>query len=283
MRKMRKHKKINKLKVGITIFLIVLIITLSVFGRYFYNSIKESYFLSKQFFFTSDLLALGGQTYTYENWGGIDVYKINVELYSYQNTLLKLDYDLDYSISCEVVQKDKIKCNIGSEDGPTSTTGTIYKTTNSTTVTFYVTPLVQINKGETVTVKIKARTEVPYIKEISCDVSLKIVQQTVNSWEIEDEVNKNYAVLKLKNLHESGIQVTLEFDPKKVRLDLNDEIYINKISSETTQIDGNDYIKKLVFNMNAEAVKYVKFYKVDMSQSYKYPAGAASSVIKVTI
>ena len=100
---------------------------------------------------------------------------------------------------------------------------------------------------------------------------------------IEDEVNRNYAVLKLKNLHESGIQVTLEFDPKKVRLDLNDEIYINKISSETTQIDGNDYIKKLVFNMDAEAVKYVKFYKVDMSQSYKYPAGAASSVIKVTI
>lgn len=283
MQKMEKRRKLNKVKVGITIFLIVLLISITVFGRYFYNGIKEAYFRSKQFYFTSNLLTLGGQTYTYENWGGLDTYELNVALYSYENKLMKLDYDLQYTISCEAVQSDKIKCTIGSEDGPTSQSGIIYKTTNTSNVAIYVKPLVQINKGETITIKLKARTEEPYIKEISCEVKLKVVQLLGNSYEIEDSENSEYALLKLKNISESATQTTLEFDPTKLRLDLNDEIYKNNISSETTTINGNKYIKKITFKMEAESTKYVKFYKVDKTQSYKYPNGEASSEIDVII
>lgn len=110
MQKMEKRRKLNKVKVGITIFLIVLLINITVFGRYFYNNIREAYFRSKQFYFTSNLLTLGGQTYTYENWGGLDTYEINVALYSYENKIMKLDYDLQYSISCEAGSICKIKC-----------------------------------------------------------------------------------------------------------------------------------------------------------------------------
>ena len=283
MQKMEKRRKLNKVKVGITIFLIVLLINITGFGRYFYNNIREAYFRSKQFYFTSNLLTLGGQTYTYENWGGLDTYEINVALYSYENKFMKLDYDLKYSISCEAVQSDKIKCAIGSQDGPTSQDGIIYKTTNTSNVAIYVTPLVQINKGETVKIKLKARTEVPYIKEISCEITLKVVQLLGNSYEIEDSENSEYALLKLKNISESAIETTLEFDPTKLRLDLNDEIYKNNISSETTTINGNKYIKKITFKIEAESTKYVKFYKVDKTQSYKYPNGEASSEINVII
>ena len=281
MVKHRKEKKLNKVKVGITIFLIVLVITIAVFGRYIYNNAREAYFTAKQFFFTSDLLTLDNQTYTYENWGGIDVYEINVDLYSYANTLLRLDYDLNYEISCEALQPTKIKCGINSADGPTTTNGIIYATTNVSKVTIFVTPLTQINKGEVVTVAIRASTQEPYKKEISCEVSLKVQEVTENTYEIEDVVNRNYAVLKLVNAQDTALQYTLTFDPRELRLDLNDEIYVNKISTETTTISGNEYVNKIVFNMDAEAAKNIKFYKVDMSQDYTYPSGETSPAIDV--
>ena len=287
MVKPRKEKKLNKVKVSIAIFLIVIVITIGVFGRYIYNNVREAYFTAKQFFFTSDLLTLDNQTYTYENWGGIDVYEINVDLYSYANTLLRLDYDLNYEISCEALQPTKIKCGINSADGPTTTNGIIYAKTdgqanNVSKVTIFVTPLTQINKGETVTVAIRASTQEPYKKEISCEVSLKVKEQTTNIYEIEDVVNRNYAVLKLVNAQDTALQYTLTFNPRELRLDLNDEIYVNKISAETTTIDGNEYVNEIVFYMDKESAKNIKFYKVDMSQDYTYPSGETTPAIDVS-
>ena len=105
---MRKEKKLNKVKVAVVIFIIVLIISGVAFGRYVYNGIREAYFTSKEFYFTSDLLTLDNATYQYEDWGGVDAYDINFELYSYANTLLSLDYDLNYSVSCETPDTDTV-------------------------------------------------------------------------------------------------------------------------------------------------------------------------------
>lgn len=288
MEKQRKDRKLNKVKVSIVIFLIVLVIAISVFGRYIYNNVREAYFTAKQFFFTSDLLTLDNQTYTYENWGGIDVYEINLDLYSYANTLLRLDYDLEYQISCESLDPDKIRCAINSDDGPTSTNGIIYakidgKENNVSKITIHVTPLTQINKGETVTVSIKASTQEPYKKEISCEVSLKVKEQTTNTYEIEDEPNRNYAVLKLVNAQNTALQYTLTFDPRELRIDINDEVYVNMIDGATTTIDGKLYVEEIVFNMDKESAKNIKFYKVDMSQDYTYPSGDTTPAINVSI
>lgn len=109
MEKHAKTRKLNKIKLVIILFLIiVLVITCSVFGRYVYYQMREAYFTSKSFYFTSDLLTLDNETYQYENWGGVDNYEINFDLYSYQNTLLRLDYDLEYQLSCETPDTDKI-------------------------------------------------------------------------------------------------------------------------------------------------------------------------------
>ncbi len=109
---MKKHariRKFNKIRNIIILFLaIVLVITCSVFGRYVYYQAREAYFTSKAFYFTSDLLTLDNATYQYENWGGVDNYEINFDLYSYQNTLLRLEYDLEYQLSCETPDTDKI-------------------------------------------------------------------------------------------------------------------------------------------------------------------------------
>ena len=108
----RKHariRKFNRIRNSVIVFLvIILIVTCSVFGRYIYYQAREAYFTSKAFYFTSDLLTLDNATYQYENWGGVDTYEINFDLYSYANTLLRLDYDLEYQLSCETPDTDKV-------------------------------------------------------------------------------------------------------------------------------------------------------------------------------
>ena len=284
---MKEHKKINKTKVAITIFIIVLLISMSVFGRYIYNNAREAYFTSKKFYFTSNLLTLDNQKYTYEDWGGIDVYETSVDLYSYANKFLRLDYDLNYEISCESLSPSKIKCTLNDVNGPTSTTGVIYAKTdgrenNVSKIGIYITPLTQINKGEVVTFSLKASTKEPYQKEISCEISLKVKQQTTNSYKIEDVPNRNYAVLEIVNAQNTALQYTLTFDPKVLRIDTNDEVCINKISGSSTTINGTQYLNKIVFNIDKESAKNIKFYKVDMTKDYTYPSGDNTPAINVS-
>ena len=282
---MQKRKRINKLKISIVIIFIVCTLTTVVFGRFIYNNIREAYFTAKQFYFTSDILTANGANYLYTNWGGYDVYPIEFELRSYNNSLTKLDYDLEYTVSCETSDTDKIRCTINSyDDNATNTaTGTIYATTNFSKIVVFVKPLVKIERSDTVKVRVIAKTEAPYHKEISCEFSLKPETIGENTYSIEDSANSEYALLKLVNVSEAGMDVTLEFDPKELRLDLNDEIYKNKISMETTTISGSEYVKKIVFHMEKEFTRNVKFYKVDKSQNYTYPGVNDTSKIKVTI
>ena len=284
---MKEHKKINKVKVAITIFIIVLLISISVFGRYIYNNAREAYFTSKKFYFTSDLLTLDNQKYTYEDWGGIDTYELGVELYSYANKFLRLDYDLNYEISCESLSPDKIKCTLNSADGSTSTTGVIYAKTdgrenNISRVGIYVTPLTQINKGETVTFALKASTSEPYQKEISCEISLKVKQLTTSSYKIEDVPGRNYAVLEIVNAQNTALQYTLTFDPKVLRIDTNDEACVNRVSETSTTVDGTQYLNKIVFNVDKESAKNIKFYKVEMTKDYSYPSGDTTPAVNVS-
>lgn len=106
---MEKGKKLNKIKISIIVILVVLTLSITVFGRYIYNNIREAYFLAEQFYFSSDILTVNGSNYTYNNWGGASVYQIEFELYSYTNELTKLDYDLGYTVTCSTSDSDKIK------------------------------------------------------------------------------------------------------------------------------------------------------------------------------
>ena len=281
---MDKPRKLNKFKVAIVVFLVVFAFSVAVFGRYVYNAMWEAYFSARQFYFSSDILILGGTTYRYDNWGGIDEYQIGFDLYSYDNELSKLNYDLDYTVTCESLNPDKIECSIVGTEGATTTTGTIYATTNTSRINILVKPKASISEGETVKFKVTAKTEVPYKKEISCTFSLYIKLPEGNSYSIEDVTGRDYALLKLVNRGVTASQAILEFDPNELRLDLNDEIYTNPdmlVSVETTTISGNQYINKITFNIAKESSKNDKFYKVDKTQNYSYPGVQATSPIEV--
>lgn len=281
---MKEHKKINKVKIGICIFLIVFIVAISVFGRYIYNSVREAYFTAKQFYFSSDILTVNGSEYQYDNWGGVDIYPIEFELYSYNNLLSRVDYDLEYTVTCESLS-DKISCTVNTEDGGTTAKGIIYATLNGTPnnasrVLILVKPLAQLTIGEEVKLRVKASTQVPYEKEISCEFSLKIRTESESTYSINDEEDRDYALLELSNGNDTAAQVVLTFDPSKLRLDLNDEIYQNYTSIET---NNEGYVKKIIFNMLEESSKNVKFYKVDKTQNYSYPGSTDESVINVSM
>ena len=283
---MEKQKKLNKLKVSIIIVLIVLSFTIAVFGRYIYNSAREAYFTARQFYFSSDILTVNGSEYQYEDWSGMDVYSIPIELYSYNNKFSKLDYNLDYTVTCSTSDSEKIKCTVNSydTDATNTDTGTIPFSTNTSTVTIFVTPLTTLNENETVTIQVSASTQVPYQKTISCEFTLKVATLGGVSYTIDDEENRDYALLNLINTEDAATQVTLEFDPNKLRIDMNDDAYINRITDKDVNIDinGNEYVKKITFNISGETIKTVKFYKVDKAQNYTYPGVATSSEITVT-
>lgn len=83
----------------------------------------------------------------------------------------------------------------------------------------------------------------------------------------------------------SEATVTLEIDPTQLRIDTNDEVYINRDDTKTeyTTINTKNYVTKIVFKLPAETTRYVKFYKVDKTQDYTYPGFEDEHPIKVTI
>lgn len=147
-----------------------------------------------------------------------------------------------------------------------------------------MTPIDTIDQSDQIKIQVTASTSVPYQKTISCEFTLKAEAQGTNTYSIEDVENRDYAVLRLTCPNELST-VTVEFDPTILRIDTNDEIYINREDSgtETTTIEGKQYVKKIVFDLPAETTRYVKFYKVDKTQNYTYPGVQETSPIKVTI
>lgn len=285
---MAKQKKLNKKKLILVIIIIMFVLSVPVFGRYIYHSIREAYLLSKQFYFTSDVLTATGANYTYTDWGGLDQYVIEFDLYSYNNELAKLDYDLEYKVTCETITTDKITAVI--DDGSTGSStieGIIYGVpptgTNESTVRILVNPKVELHKGDIVKLRVTAETEEPYQKQISCTYTLEVAQETLNTFTIEDVNNRDYAILKLVNKYETATPVILEFDPSELRLDLNDEIYRDNTGVGTTNIIGQGtFINEIEFTLPAEAAKNVKFYKVNKSENYSYSGVEGTSAITVT-
>lgn len=263
------NRKINKIKVSIVLIIIcILLLNLTGFGRYIYNTVKESYLTSKNFYFTSNLLEVNEPSYTYNNWSGSDVYKLDIELYSFENELLRADEDLDYNISCTTTST-KITCAVGSQAGTSTTTGTITTVTNEKVVSIYLIPNEDADfvLGENVDITVTAYTTEPYSKTISADFTF-VITAIGADYQIEDKENQNYALVKLKNTEAINTNVTLRFNPEVVRLDMNDEVYLNNISYQTEEIDEHDYVNEITFTLTEESSKNIKFYKVDKSQDY---------------
>lgn len=267
---MKKGNSKLKIKTGILIIgIVLLILTVSVLGRFVYLKGKDRYLTSKSFYFSSDVLKSVAPTYTYTNWSGTDTYKIDIELYSFENELRKLSEDIEFKATCTGYDSSKIKCSIDSQDGETIKTGTIYASNNKSSFSVYISPVAgaTIQDGDEFNITVSAYTETPYSKTLSANYKLKVETLGVG-YEVKDEASRSYLELSLKNTLDADIDTTVEFNPSVVRLDMNDEAYIQNKGIETQTLDGSHYVKKVIFTMKGESSKNIKFYKVDYQQNY---------------
>lgn len=285
------NKKIKKQKV-ILLFIVILvvIIILPTFSRYIYNNIKESYLNSKQFYFTSDLLNVNNNKVSFSNWGGNTVYSFEFNVNSKLNELTKVNYDMNYELTCTIVEKDKATLFIdsengnsteGKEDGTVKIERSILSSQNTDPVKVYIRPKQKLPLNTSLTLKLKAVTTEPYKKEILATVKI-IIGITDTDYTIVDSVNSEYAVLNLVNSNKDTTTIKISYDPDKIRIDLTDELFdLNNLVSNLTDLNSKQwtrtldstqkYIKEVKFYLKGQSSKKIKFYKIDRTIDYTYP------------
>ena len=288
MKENKKKNVIKSLKIAIIIIIILLFIGIPVFGRYIYNSIKDAYLDSKEFYFTSDTLTVNSPTYSLTNWGGNGEYNFEINIYSQKNILNRVKYDLNYTLTCEIKNSTKVRCTLNSTTGTSTdsngkftTTRKISKNNNTDQIILYVIPLEEITKQDEIEIKLTAKTSEPYAKEISA--TIKVSAGAISSeYVIKDNSNDRYAELVLVNSKEIATIIKLEFDPNIVRIDLNDELFnldnlvktlpSNSLIGWTRTLDSSGkYVKGVSFKLKGESSKKIKFYKADRRVDYTYP------------
>lgn len=298
---MKKSKVIILL--AIFLFLLILIPT---FGRYVGRQIKNYYLSSKNFYFNSDKLVENGIVYQVENWSGVDSYNVTFNMNSYKNNTVFSNSDIEYEIkySCS----ENVTCVI------TKTNGIIYADKHTDAFTITLNPKTPLDDNDKAWIDVETTSISPYKKVLKGRFNV-VVGKMGLSYEIIDKKNNTYfevsitntldyyvnripygnynkgdkidinTYLKLseeeKNNFASSI-VTIEFSPEIVFLDMTSSAYLNAVSTEKEVINGNDYINKLSFKVDALSSYRVKFYKVNTEEDYTYPFENKESIVNVS-
>ena len=301
-------KSIYKKKQMLIILVIVvaLISLVAIFGRYITNNINNFFQRSSEFYFESDKLSEAGTTLQVDNWSGVDDYIITVNMNSRKNNIEVATYDIPYEISYSA--SDNIICNLSKQEG------IIYASNNTDIFTLTITPNAQFRNGDKVEVDIEVKSTGEYKKTLKGKFILVVGQENI-SYEIIDEENSPYLDLSItntlsyytvreafgnynigdridvdtylslseenKNRCYSG-EVTIEFNPQEVLLDMTSEVYNEAEDIRTTNIDGTTYVNRFTINIEAISSVDIRFYKVDVNKNYTYPNGNNNSIIKVT-
>ena len=302
-------KKLKKIQKKYIIMLLILIIPLLTyfsytFAKYITEKFYSYYTNSKHFYFTSNILKEDNPLYQINNWVGIGQFTINFDLLSSKNEYVYTDYDIAYEAS--VICPSDVICDL---DKPT---GTIYSSTHSDTLQVTVNPTRLYNEGEKLTIQLRAKSTAPYVKELTAKYEY-IVGKTGVTYEIEDETNRTYLLLKITNainyckVQEAfgtynvgdAIDVTnfmalskddqkkcvsqyasIYFDPNTIVLDTTSEILKNATST-TGYYNNVNYINHLDFTLNPLSSVAIKFYKNNYAANYTYPIVNSWSVISV--
>lgn len=299
-----------KIKIKYIIIFAILIINtivlVSIFGRYVVNKTKAFFERTKAFFFYSDKLDTDTPYYQIDNWSGVDDYTITINMNSYKNNLLTIDYDIEYEVSYTC--SDNVICQLSS--GPYI----IESTTNTDSFNVIVTPNRTLDDGETAYVEITAKATSPYEKTLKARFTLKVGKEQL-TYAIEDMANRSYLEVNITNTlsyytvnqafgdYSAGSQITrdtylslteeeqskcssqiisISFDPQEILLDMTDNTFVNGISNTTTTIDEKVYINSIEFKIDALSSKKVRFYKVDETMDYTYPIVNTEPVINLT-
>lgn len=294
----------NRRRRIIILVMIILLLPLGItFSRYVVESIKNYLMEANNFFFNSDKLVDGGITYGINNWGGGTYVDIEFELNNHKNNVLTSDTDITYTLEADC-DETLVSCNLSSESG------TIQVAEKTDSFLLRVTPLVEFNDNDSVSVTVTANSISPYEKELSATFIITVGRRGIN-YEIRDSVGSPYLIFNVTNSLETykaieafgdyavgdpvlfsdylnlsaadkakcaSIVVTLTFNPATVILDTTSDIVANSTYTTSTY-QGVSYINQITFRMDQLESKEIRFYKRNSAANYTYPITTQTPII----
>ena len=269
----RKRKKTNRILllcivIVILIFLVPMMTSLS---KYIYNAVHDYYLGSKGFYFNSDKLSTNHTEFEIaNNWSGAETYTITINLNSKKNDLVFAETDIDYTIN--FTHSDNIECSISKTSGtiPGSANGGI----NEDYFIITINPAggVGLPNGAQTWVEVEVTSTAPYESTLSGRLYVGVGAEDI-TYEIMDVPGNPYLEVNITNSLDTDEDVTLEFDPNVILLDMTSSFRLNATATTTEQINGYDYINSVTSQVKSLETTTVRFYKVDPSQDYTYQAG----------
>ena len=302
----RKHRKIS---IIVLLLLIVLLGSGLVFSRYVLNLVNNYILETKGFYFNSTVLNVNDKGYSISNWNGVDSYTLTIDLNNRKSESRYTKSDINYNVYANC--PNTVTCVLS------KTEGILYENDHTDTYQLIVTPNDPFSSGEEVTINTYVESTAPYRKRLSATYKIG-VEKSKFSYEIVDEAYSKFLKLNLTNAityyevetafgsHSVGdiikieeysqltpteqancysAIVTLTFDPTVVFLDMTDDDYIHRLSTNYQEqtINGHNYVKKFSFKVNATSTSTVLFYKDDITMNYTYPVVNNSSIIQVDV
>lgn len=304
----KAHKKISIIVLSC---LIVFVFFSATFGRYIYNFVGSYILETKGFYFNSSILNVNTREYKINNWDGVNSYSITVDLNNSKNSMIHTEADIEYDV--KVSCSSEVTCTTSKESGvllenPGTDSFIITMTPNTNT---------KFSAGDEVDVDIEVTSKSPY-KKILKGKFIVSVENANFSYEIIDDKNNNFMILKLTNsisFYEVekafgsynigdiisledymkltaaerdncfAAKVTLKFDPDVIILDMTSKAFLrgSNVTKIMSDIDQKDYVNGFQFKINATSSEKVLFYKVDRSQNYTYPIVNPTSIVDVKV
>ena len=307
MKYVRKHKKASIITLVVLVGLLVLGIA---YAKYFLNIINNYILETKKFYFNSSVLTVNNKHYQIYNWDGVSTYHITVDLNNRKNNERYTTSDIEYTIrvACDAT---KLLCTAS------KSSGIIREETHTDSYQITITPIVNFAAGESIGITTYAESTSPYVKQLSATYELNVVNSRF-TYDIEDKTGDLVMNLNLTNsmayyeveqafgTYSVGDEisndvyqtlsdtdkakcfsaiVTLTFDPNVVILDSTDESIKNRLSTpyQTTTINGNSYVSKYSFKVDAAMNKKIIFYKANPYTNYTYPIKNPTSIVQVDV
>ena len=277
------RKKVIIIMVLVTVFSVTV---LSSFGRYSSNKVWNYYLESQGLYLTSDYLDFNKKNIN-TLWDGESVH-FNVK--NYTSSDLITDYDIKYTVTCEVLNNDPYTCKV---NGTNKSEASLVLSSNSNCVNrIDQTDVSSFGKSEcemkgyewhniavdqdvyfdlvannnntpinTANVKITVRSTSPYTKTLTGTFSL--YKNKGVAGQIIKQINDNELYDDLVITNSFGVRKCLlvEFDSTTRSLNNMDGIL-------TPTVDNNGYITSFKIVVDAKNSKKIRFYNKDLSTNY---------------
>lgn len=226
------------------------------FGRYAMKKVKSYLSGSKEFCFYSDKLSEQDVEYPI-NWSGTEQCIIPINLYTKINSLKKLNHDVKYKITYELLSSNAT-CTLSKEEG------IVPADTNTDAFTVLITPTKNIDENEKMSVKVNVTTIDDFEKILTANFIISVNDQNM-SYKIDDLEGRPYLNLIINNTHKQN--VTISFNPNELLIDTTNEIF-SKLNNLQLQ-PGTRYVNEVTFTVEAMSNTNIKFFKKNKMENYK--------------